>query len=1142
VFRVNNNDIDDNCDEMRDGGSNARDEVIRDEREHNININECNARNILFQIQESVSMEEVLAKSPWIVSNKPIFVQKWDPIIGMKKVDVTKISVWVKLINIPMEAWSKEGISAMASSLGKPLRMDNTTAQICKDGKGRAEYARGTKKIKVEDLWKPNTCSQCKIFGHSDTRCRKNQNLNVGRNQVAPNSREHAGEKHFTEEMCFCSFVYASNNGYEKRQLWNDLEIAKGLASDNPCLFGDFNVTLKVEEHSMEDQTSMGKCRILLTAFRSEDFPLPKEVPTASEESSPWSNYNCNIVYKDSLSYKKSLLVIVEEMDQQNPTIAKIPILETGKLKQWQFRIQQYLQHEHYALWEVIEFGDSYEAPKDDVTTASASDGTGKKKGRTVTLTTDDMQKRKNDVKTRTTLLLALHDAHQLRFSKHKTAQELWATILKTFGGNEATKKTKKNLLKQLYGNFKAEGSKTLEQILASEWLMHTIVWKNMSDLDTMSLDDLYNHLKVYESEVQKKSKLNFQNMAFISSAKHNNENEKVNTASVYTASTNVFTASANIGAASISQDTAYAYIASQSSGKKITIQGTDVAGFDKSKIECFNCHKMGHFDLKAWMAIDGVGWDWSYMENDEDNHALVADEEAPIEFSLMTKTSVESEVFDNSLCSEACKKNTDSLNRLSQVEARLAEHINQEVKYYEKIRVLEFKVESRANCIKSLTKELELIKKEKEGLDSKLAGFQTAFKDLDNLLESQKSDKNKEELGYSDVPPSRSSPHLLQKAADRPTENKTDKGETVKKHAVKYAEHSRKPSKKLKQLEVPTARNMPPRPAIHKTYRPLMRPNMNDVHPNRTSFYKPSHSYTKFQRTSAVRSQFRGPRVPVSRSFSTVNRKFPTGNRKFPTGNTKFSTADMGMKGNAVKASAAVPRTTLMTKAIGTEDARLLANELSKPIKLEFENVYFVKDLKDFKLIDDANMLLMTPRQHNMHSINLNNIVPHKDLSCLVAKASADECMLWHKRPGHLNYKTMNRCDIGEEFRNKEIDDFCSQKKIKREFSNAMTPQQNGVAERRNRTLIEAARTMLADAKLPRTKRVEENLHVDFLENKAIEKGTNSTNFSDTNDAAGQEVKKDVSSLRYIALPEKSEFTGELIEKRIDFRRRGND
>nr|GEV76462.1 hypothetical protein [Tanacetum cinerariifolium] len=175
-------------------------------------------------------------------------------------------------------------------------------------------------------------------------------------------------------------------------------------------------------------------------------------------------------------------------MDQQNPTLAKIPILDTGKFEQWQFSIQQYLQHEHYALWEVIEFGDSYEVPKTNAVTASASEGAVTQKGRTVTVTDDDIQKRKNDVKARITLLLSLPDEHQLRF----------------------------------------------------KWLMHMIVWRNRSDLDTMSLDDLYNHLKVYESKVQKKSETNSQNMAFISLAKHSRGNEEVNTASVSTASTNV--------------------------------------------------------------------------------------------------------------------------------------------------------------------------------------------------------------------------------------------------------------------------------------------------------------------------------------------------------------------------------------------------------------------------------------------------------------------------------------------------------------------------------------------------------------------------------------------------------------------------
>nr|GEV57943.1 hypothetical protein [Tanacetum cinerariifolium] len=980
-----------------------------------------------------------------------------------------------------------------------------------------------------------------------------------------------------------------------------------------------------------------------------------------------------------------------------------------------------------------------------------------------------------------------------------------------TDGQSERTIQTLKDMLRACVLDFGKEiehddlNQKFLTS-LAPEWLMYTIVWRNKSDLDTMSLDDLYNHLKVYESEVQKKSESNSQNMAFISSAKHSSGNEEVNTAS-----TNVSTTSSNIGAASISQDTACAYIASQSNGshikfedinqideddieemdikwnmallsmradrfwkktgKKITIQGTDVTGFDKSK---------------------------SYMANDEENHALVADEKALTEFALMAKTSADSEVFDNSLCSKTW---------LSQVEGRLAEFKNQEVKYCEKIRILEFKVEYRANCIESLTKELELIKKEKEGLDSKLAGFQTASKDLDNLLESQRSDKNKEGLGYSTVPHpaqvysppkkdlsltglpefaddtvtdySRPSPAVesttddLQnrnpsvteigaspsiiipkpfikfvKAAYRPTENKTDKGETVKKPAVK---------------------SMPPKLAIHKPYRPPMRPmrsNMNAAHPNITSFYKPIHSYSKrpFQRTSAMRSQFRAPWVP------TVNRNFPTVNRKFPTGSTKIFTANMGKKGNAGNSQNHIDDkgywdsgcSRYMTGNIsyltdyepydeeymsfGQGGCKITGKGTIKTSKLEFENVYFVKDLKynlfsvsqiydnknsvlftdsecimlgqNFKLTDDANVLLRTPRQHNMYTIDLNNIVPHKDLTCLVAKAFADEGMLWHRRLGHLNFKTMNklvrhnlvrglptkcfendhnctaclkekqhkascktklvnlvtkplytlhmdlfgptsvsslnhkwyclvvnddfsrftwtfflktkdetsdilrnfiieienlkelrvkiiRCDNRGEFRNKEMNDFCSRKGIKREFSNARTPQQNGVAKRRNRTLIEAAKTMVlvnkSQNKTPyelfngrspavrflkpfgyhvmilntldnlgkfeakgdegysfgysmsskafrvfnkRTKRVEENLHVDFLENKPIEKGaglnwlfnidsltnsmnyvpvvvagTNSINFSGTKEAAGQDVKKDMSSLRYIVL-----------------------
>nr|GEW24603.1 retrovirus-related Pol polyprotein from transposon TNT 1-94 [Tanacetum cinerariifolium] len=305
---------------------------------------------------------------------------------------------------------------------------------------------------------------------------------------------------------------------------------------------------------------------------------------------------------------------------------------------------------------------------------------------RTVAVTTEDMQKRRNDVKARTTLLLALPDKHQLRFSKYKTAQELWAAILKTFGGNEATKMTKKNQLKQQYGNFKAEGSETLEQTfnrlqaivshlefmdkeikqdnlnqkfltsLAPEWLMYTIVWRNKTDLDTMSLDDVYNHLKVYEPKVQKKSESNSQNMAFISSAKNNSRNGEVNTAGIPTVSTQVSPTSANVSTASISLDTACTYIASQYSCSQIKyedinqideddIKEMDIKSQDRGRRENFKqVSKVEESAPKDLMAIDGVGCDWSYMTNEEEDHALVADQEAPTEFTLMAKSSYDTE------------------------------------------------------------------------------------------------------------------------------------------------------------------------------------------------------------------------------------------------------------------------------------------------------------------------------------------------------------------------------------------------------------------------------------------------------------------------------------------------------------------
>nr|GEZ68111.1 hypothetical protein [Tanacetum cinerariifolium] len=145
----------------------------------------------------------------------------------------------------------------------------------------------------------------------------------------------------------------------------------------------------------------------------------------------------------------------------------------------------------------------------------------------------------------------------------------------------------------------------------------------------------------------------------------------------------------------------------------------------------------------KTLMAIDGVGWDWSYMANEREDHALVADTEATTKFALMANT--ESKVFDNSLCSK---------DFVAQLKGRLVEYKEREVKYIEKNRTLKLYRESNLTSIESLSKKLDTLKLEKDGVEGKLAGLLKASKNLDNLIESQRSDKVKDGVGYNAVRP----------------------------------------------------------------------------------------------------------------------------------------------------------------------------------------------------------------------------------------------------------------------------------------------------------------------------------------------------------------------------------------------------
>ncbi|GKA79360.1 hypothetical protein Tco_0785956 [Tanacetum coccineum] len=234
-------------------------------------------------------------------------------------------------------------------------------------------------------------------------------------------------------------------------------------------------------------------------------------------------------------------------MDQDSAHMvaaSKVPMLKPGEFELWRMRIEQYIQMIDYALWEVIENGATL--PKTQMVE-------GVMKVMPIT-TAEEKATRRLEVKARSTLMMGIPNEYQLKFNSIKDAKLLLEAIKKRFGGNEATKKTQRNLLKQQYENFTAPSLEMLDQTfdrlqnfmsqlellgeklsqeyfnqkllrsLSPEWNTHAVVWRNKADLDTMSMDDLYNNLKVYKLEVKgiSSSSSSTQNMAYVSSSNNN--------------------------------------------------------------------------------------------------------------------------------------------------------------------------------------------------------------------------------------------------------------------------------------------------------------------------------------------------------------------------------------------------------------------------------------------------------------------------------------------------------------------------------------------------------------------------------------------------------------------------------------------
>ncbi|GJT09467.1 putative ribonuclease H-like domain-containing protein [Tanacetum coccineum] len=290
----------------------------------------------------------------------------------------------------------------------------------------------------------------------------------------------------------------------------------------------------------------------------------------------------------------------------QTNTTAKLPILKQGEYDMWKLRIEQYFQVQDYALWDVIENGNSFIPAAQTTTNAKES--------------IDFIFNRLQKIVSQLAIL-----------GENISQEDLNLKFLRS---------------------------------LPYEYNTYVVVWRNKPNLDTMSFDDLYNNFKIVKHEVKGTASSSSQNVAFVSSSSSTNE---VNTAyGVSTANTQVSPASTQVSIAStqdstanLSDATVYAFVANQPNGSKLVhenleqIHEDDLEEIDlkwqlalmsmRTRRECKGPRNQDsrnsnqdssrktvnveETSSKAMLAIDGASFDWSYMTDDEvpTNMALMA-------------------------------------------------------------------------------------------------------------------------------------------------------------------------------------------------------------------------------------------------------------------------------------------------------------------------------------------------------------------------------------------------------------------------------------------------------------------------------------------------------------------------------------
>ncbi|GJX72848.1 ribonuclease H-like domain-containing protein [Tanacetum coccineum] len=522
--------------------------------------------------------------------------------------------------------------------------------------------------------------------------------------------------------------------------------------------------------------------------------------------------------------------------------------------------------------------------------------------------------------------------------------------------------------------------------------------------------------------------------------------------------------------------------------GRNLKFNGKQTIGFDKTKVECYNCHRRGHF-ARECRAPRNQG----NMNGDNPRRVV------PVEtFANALVVADGMEHFDKQK-EQLNKANLEIIGYqlgLESLEARIVVHEKNEAVYEESIAFLKYDVQVKDISNKDLKNQLEEALNDKDDLKHKLEKIEESSKSLTKLINSQISDKDKTGLGY-DAQMIESQMNESEIVHSVFNNRESDEENSLVNDRFKIGEG-------FHTVPPPLTRNyMPPRPDLsfagldNFVFRPAVSETVTSLYQTETS--APKTSKERMEKSKTIRPS--SPIIEDWESDSDDDCVF-----RPSAVQTKPEFINFVKSGEHVKldnkentpTQEEYPRKSQSSRSNRRNLNGIMTQKLGDGFEFKKKTCFVFGSVNH--LIKDCNFY----ENKMVGKSVLNNkgkATGQREVSPVWNNAQrSSACWIWRPKGNVIDYISKDsrsytpkridyvdpqgrlKCDNGTELKNSEMNQFCEMKGIKRKFSVARTPQQNGVAKRKKRILIEAARTIYQNLLLPTTFGLKQLILHDFM------------------------------------------------------------